>query len=205
MCWVLQPLSVPALLPGVPLTRLRSVVLLDVMQADLQVRPGGQQGAGAGQADPEDAAYELVKELAGGAIGAGGSGGGGAGAAEAPGGYGPGAPKRVAAAGAGAGASHAPSSKQPAPAGGGCCIVYVHKRDTASELAARLLRDGFRAAAYSAKLKDGERTGVLQRWQARQLDVVVATVAFGMGIDRAGQRAGRGARDYRGKRVKRCT
>ena len=69
----------------------------------------------------------------------------------------------------------------------GSAILYVHKRDTAGALAARLAKDGFRAASYSAKLRPAERAAVLERWRGRQLDVVVATVAFGMGIDRAGR------------------
>ena len=69
----------------------------------------------------------------------------------------------------------------------GSAILYVHKRDTAGALAARLAKDGFKAAAYSAKLRPAERAAVLERWRERQLDVVVATVAFGMGIDRAGR------------------
>ncbi|GAX76594.1 hypothetical protein CEUSTIGMA_g4040.t1 [Chlamydomonas eustigma] len=66
----------------------------------------------------------------------------------------------------------------------GCCIVYVHKRDTACELAAKLRSQGFRAASYSAKLRDSERTMVLEQWRRKEIDIVVATVAFGMGIDR---------------------
>jgi superfamily II DNA helicase RecQ len=37
-------------------------------------------------------------------------------------------------------------------------------------------------------MKADERSSVLQRWQRRELDVVCATVAFGMGIDRGGGR-----------------
>ena len=69
----------------------------------------------------------------------------------------------------------------------GAAIVYVHKCATAESLAGSLVRSGFRAAAYSAKASPAARTSVLGRWRSRQLDVVVATVAFGMGIDRAGE------------------
>ena len=76
--------------------------------------------------------------------------------------------------------------------GSGAAIVYVHKCVTAESLAASLVRSGFRAAAYSAKAAPDARTSVLERWRSRQLDVVVATVAFGMGIDRAGKGALKG-------------
>ena len=44
---------------------------------------------------------------------------------------------------------------------------------------------GIRAAAYHAGLKDRERTRVLDDWSAGRIPVVAATIAFGMGIDRA--------------------
>ena len=75
--------------------------------------------------------------------------------------------------------------------GSGAVIVYVHKCATAESLADSLVHSGFRAAAYSAKASPAARTSVLERWRTRQLDVVVATVAFGMGIDRAGEAGGR--------------
>ncbi|KAG1654889.1 hypothetical protein FOA52_006533 [Chlamydomonas sp. UWO 241] len=75
-----------------------------------------------------------------------------------------------------------------APPLSGCAIVYTHKRATASELAARLAGDGLRAAGYSAKLSPRTRSDVLSQWRLGQLDVVVATVAFGMGIDRRADR-----------------
>ena len=44
---------------------------------------------------------------------------------------------------------------------------------------------GIRCAAYHAGLRDAERTRVLQDWSAGRIPIVAATVAFGMGIDRA--------------------
>ena len=44
---------------------------------------------------------------------------------------------------------------------------------------------GIKAAAYHAGLKERERTGVLDDWSAGRIPVVAATIAFGMGIDRA--------------------
>jgi hypothetical protein len=50
-----------------------------------------------------------------------------------------------------------------------------------------------RCAVYHGGLPDRERTAVLEAWTARRLDVVVATIAFGMGIDRPGMPVCRGA------------
>ena len=48
-----------------------------------------------------------------------------------------------------------------------------------------LAQAGIRAAAYHAGLKDPERSRVLADWSAGRIPVVAATIAFGMGIDRA--------------------
>lgn len=42
------------------------------------------------------------------------------------------------------------------------------------------------AAAYHAGLPDATRSRVLQEWRAGSLCVIAATVAFGMGVDKAG-------------------
>lgn len=67
---------------------------------------------------------------------------------------------------------------------GGPGIVYVATRRTADEVAARLAAGGTRAAAYHAGLPDRRRREVQDGFLADELDVVVATTAFGMGIDK---------------------
>jgi len=63
-------------------------------------------------------------------------------------------------------------------------IVYcLSRRDTESLSEALRLR-GIDARAYHAGLSAKERTLVSERFKSERLDVVVATVAFGMGIDR---------------------
>jgi ATP-dependent DNA helicase RecQ len=63
-------------------------------------------------------------------------------------------------------------------------IVYCLARKTA-DATAELLRDhGVRAAAYHAGLDAERRATVQDAFQAGSVDVVVATVAFGMGIDK---------------------
>ncbi len=63
-------------------------------------------------------------------------------------------------------------------------IVYAPARKKAEELASRL-GSVCKAAAYHAGLPADIRSDVQQRFQSGQLDCVVATIAFGMGIDKA--------------------
>jgi ATP-dependent DNA helicase RecQ len=64
-------------------------------------------------------------------------------------------------------------------------IVYALGRRTVEETAEYLSRHGVRAAAYHAGLEPEERERVHDAFQAGKVDVVVATVAFGMGIDKS--------------------
>lgn len=64
-------------------------------------------------------------------------------------------------------------------------IVYCISRRETEELADALASRGVKAAAYHAGLASRERTRVQDRFLREQIDVVVATVAFGMGIDRS--------------------
>ncbi len=63
-------------------------------------------------------------------------------------------------------------------------ILYAPTRKHAETLASEL-RSPCRAAAYHAGLPAAERDAVQSAFLAGQLDVVVATTAFGMGIDKA--------------------
>jgi ATP-dependent DNA helicase RecQ len=70
--------------------------------------------------------------------------------------------------------------RSPGPA-----IVYVTLQKTAERLAALLTENGFEAAAYHAGMDTDERTRVQEEWMASERGIVVATIAFGMGIDKA--------------------
>ncbi|MDI5921794.1 ATP-dependent DNA helicase RecQ [Halomonas sp. LR5S13] len=64
-------------------------------------------------------------------------------------------------------------------------IVYVTLQQTAERLAAYLAKAGLPAIAYHAGL-DGERREAIQRdFMAGHTPCIVATIAFGMGIDKA--------------------
>jgi ATP-dependent DNA helicase RecQ len=68
------------------------------------------------------------------------------------------------------------------PKGG--AIVYAATRRNTEKVAGIVAKEGWRAAAYHAGLSASVREDVNQRFAGRSLDVVVATNAFGMGIDR---------------------
>ncbi len=63
-------------------------------------------------------------------------------------------------------------------------IVYCGSRKRVDELAERLALDGVRVAAYHARKTHDERARVLRGFVRDDIDVVVATVAFGMGINK---------------------
>ena len=67
-------------------------------------------------------------------------------------------------------------------------IVYCIRRAEVDELAAALVRRGLRAVRYHAGLADAERREAQDAFVNEQVDIVVATVAFGMGIDRSNVR-----------------
>ncbi|CAA9276569.1 MAG: ATP-dependent DNA helicase RecQ [uncultured Acidimicrobiales bacterium] len=72
---------------------------------------------------------------------------------------------------------------------GGPTIVYAATKKATEELAAALVAEGRRAAAYHAGLSGRARTAVQDRFMEGELEVVAATTAFGMGIDKADVRA----------------
>jgi ATP-dependent DNA helicase RecQ len=71
----------------------------------------------------------------------------------------------------------------------GAAIVYAPTRAGTAEEATRLARRGFRAGHYHAGLPASEREQTQRRFMERELDVMVATNAFGMGVDRSDVRA----------------
>jgi ATP-dependent DNA helicase RecQ len=74
-------------------------------------------------------------------------------------------------------------------AGRGTAIVYAATRRGAEDESSRLASRGWRSAAYHAGMDGGHRERVLRAFSDGALEVVVATNAFGMGIDRADVRA----------------
>ncbi len=71
------------------------------------------------------------------------------------------------------------------PAGARPAIVYAPSRKSADELADLLNESGASAAAYHAGLDPSTRDRVQTAFLSGKIDTVVATIAFGMGIDKA--------------------
>ncbi len=67
----------------------------------------------------------------------------------------------------------------------GSTIVYVTLQHTAEEVAAYLSSNGFPASAYHAGLKSVDRTAIQDAFMQSSDAVIVATIAFGMGIDKS--------------------
>jgi len=69
-------------------------------------------------------------------------------------------------------------------------ILYVTKREDAEVFVSRLQGDGFgRIASFHGDTSKHDRKDILQRWKKNQIDLVVATSAFGVGVDKPDVRA----------------
>ncbi len=70
----------------------------------------------------------------------------------------------------------------------GVSIVYVRSRKLTSNLAAFLNHHGITAKAFHGGMATDTKEQLLQQWQAEEFQTMVATNAFGMGIDKANVR-----------------
>jgi ATP-dependent DNA helicase RecQ len=64
-------------------------------------------------------------------------------------------------------------------------IIYCIRRKDVDELSAQLTQQGFKALPYHAGMSAEDRKAVQDKFAAEQCDIIIATVAFGMGIDRS--------------------
>ncbi|WP_028864532.1 RecQ family ATP-dependent DNA helicase [Psychromonas aquimarina] len=64
-------------------------------------------------------------------------------------------------------------------------IIYVTLQKTAEEVARSLTASGISAQAYHAGMNSEQRVSIQQRFMSGQLPLIVATIAFGMGIDKS--------------------
>jgi RecQ family ATP-dependent DNA helicase len=67
---------------------------------------------------------------------------------------------------------------------GGPVIVYVKSRDATERIAADLCSAGIKAAAYHARMPNGDRARVQDAFMRNDVQALVGTIAFGMGIDK---------------------
>ena len=66
-----------------------------------------------------------------------------------------------------------------------CGIIYAHQRKTCDWLASSLCNVEVDAMAYHAGKDSGQRASIQSQWLEGDVDIVVATIAFGMGVDKA--------------------
>ena len=64
-------------------------------------------------------------------------------------------------------------------------IVYCMSRKAVESTASFLMRNDVKARPYHARLNDEERSRNQEAFKSDDIDVIVATLAFGMGIDKA--------------------
>ncbi|KAH8749603.1 ATP-dependent DNA helicase-like protein recQ [Hyaloscypha finlandica] len=67
----------------------------------------------------------------------------------------------------------------------GATIVYVTLQKQTEELAAELRRKGFKARSFHAGMETGTKTQLQDEFMREEELVIVATIAFGMGIDKS--------------------
>jgi ATP-dependent DNA helicase RecQ len=66
----------------------------------------------------------------------------------------------------------------------GSVIIYVTLQRTAEQIAEFLVHEGYEARPYHAGMETDERTAVQDAFMASSRMIVVATIAFGMGVDK---------------------
>ena len=67
----------------------------------------------------------------------------------------------------------------------GCGIVYAFSRKDVDRIAKELKKRKVSCLGYHAGMSDSKRSAVMEQFMSGKTKVVVATVAFGMGIDKA--------------------
>ena len=67
-------------------------------------------------------------------------------------------------------------------------IIYCYSRKSADDLANKLQKEGYRTLPYHAGLKSTVRTETQDKFIKDDVEIIVATVAFGMGIDKSNVR-----------------
>ena len=67
-------------------------------------------------------------------------------------------------------------------------IVYRSTRKSVEQTAETLVKHGYKAEAYHAGMSDADRIAVQDRFARDETPIIVATIAFGMGIDKSNVR-----------------
>ncbi|ETW87766.1 hypothetical protein HETIRDRAFT_100074 [Heterobasidion irregulare TC 32-1] len=69
-----------------------------------------------------------------------------------------------------------------------CGVIYCNGRDKCEKVASDLRGQGIEAKHFHAKMTEKDKRHVLQSWKNGRTDVIVGTIAFGMGINHANVR-----------------
>lgn len=72
---------------------------------------------------------------------------------------------------------------------GGAVLIYTATRKNTIQLADLLNKNEVEARIYHGKISKQDKHEILQKFKAKEINTIVATCAFGMGIDRADVRA----------------
>lgn len=63
-------------------------------------------------------------------------------------------------------------------------IIYVSRTKRTKDIAARLTRDGYKALPFNGKMESDEKIANQDAFMSDQVRIIVATSAFGMGVDK---------------------
>jgi superfamily II DNA helicase RecQ len=66
----------------------------------------------------------------------------------------------------------------------GATIIYCQTKKLTGQIKDLLVNFGIKCDCYHADLKMSERKAIQKKFLADEIDVIIATVAFGMGIDK---------------------
>ncbi|XP_053679189.1 ATP-dependent DNA helicase Q1-like [Anopheles nili] len=69
-----------------------------------------------------------------------------------------------------------------------CGIIYTYSMKDAVDISSELTERGLLVAPYHANLEQADRTKIHQLWHNNEVQAVVATIAFGMGINKGNVR-----------------
>ncbi|KAI0262937.1 P-loop containing nucleoside triphosphate hydrolase protein [Gloeopeniophorella convolvens] len=64
-------------------------------------------------------------------------------------------------------------------------IIYCLSRDSTEFVARRLMQQGFKAKHYHAGMDKDDRKHIQKEWQRGEIKIMIATIAFGMGVNKA--------------------
>ena len=67
---------------------------------------------------------------------------------------------------------------------GACGIIYCLSRNECEELCAALSEYEVKCDFYHGRMSDGARKDVQHRWMRNEINIIIATIAFGMGINK---------------------